>query len=48
MVTEYDSVPAICLVVPTLLELVVPVCVIPGITIVDIELQCFAANVMLV
>ena len=48
VVTEYDSVPVFCLVVPILLELVVPVCVIPGITSVDIELQCFVANAMLV
>ena len=48
VVNEYDSVPVFRLVVPTLLELVVPICVIPGITSVDIELQCFADNAMLV
>ena len=48
VVNEYDSVPVFCLVVPTLLDLVVPVCVIPGITSVDIELQRFADNAVLV
>ena len=39
VVNECNSVPVFCLVVPTLLELVVPVFVIPGITSVDIELH---------
>ena len=40
VVNEYNVVPVFYLVVPTLPELVVPACVIPGITNVDIELLC--------
>ena len=48
VVNEYNVVPVFYLVVPTLPELVAPVCVIPGITSVDIELQRFADNAVLV
>ena len=48
VVNEYDVVPVFYLVVHTLPELVVLKCVIPGITSVDIRIQCFVGNVLLV